>query len=255
LVDWLVGYQLQTNQPTNQLKTMFSMGFITRKLASYPRISKLYSTTKKVLLYLFIFQLVYTLLLIIIPVYITPTIIGQWLGGKSIHKEWVSLPRISEAAQKAVIAKEDQDFGEHLGFDLDEIEEAVEHNKTHKNKRGASTISQQVAKNVFLWQGRTWIRKGLEVYCTLVVELFWSKKRILEVYLNIAEMGDGIFGIEAAAQKFFGKPASKLNNEESALIAACLSNPIIFKVDAPSERVLKKQRWILRQMKNVEWER
>ena len=231
------------------------MGFITRKLASYPRISKAYRITKKVLLYLFIFQLVYTLLLIFMPVYTTPTIIGQWLGGKTIYKEWTSLNHISETAQRAVIAKEDQDFEEHLGFDLDEIEEAVEHNKSHKNKRGASTITQQVAKNVFLWQGRTWLRKGLEVYCTLVIELFWSKKRILEVYLNIAEMGNGIFGIEAAAQKFFGKSAAKLNNEESALIAASLSNPNIFKVDAPSEKMLKKQRWIVRQMKNVEWER
>lgn len=231
------------------------MGIITRKLANYPRLSKAYRIAKKALLYLFIFQLAYTLLLIFMPVYTTPTIIGQWMGGKTIYKEWVSLKNISESAQRAVIAKEDQDFEEHLGFDLTEIEEAMEHNKTHKNKRGASTITQQVAKNVFLWQGRTWFRKGLEVYCTLIVELFWSKKRILEVYLNIAEMGEGIFGIEAAAQKYFGKPAAKLNNEESALIAACLSNPIIFRVNTPSATVLKKQRWIMRQMKNVEWDR
>jgi monofunctional glycosyltransferase len=231
------------------------MGLITNKLSAYPRLSKAYRIFKKVVFYLFIFQLVYTLVLIFMPVYTTPTIIGQWLSGKTIQKEWVSLPHISESAQRAFIAKEDQDFGEHLGFDIDEIEEAVEFNKTHKNKRGASTITQQVAKNVFLWQSRNWIRKGLEVYCTLVVELFWSKKRILEVYMNIAEMGEGIFGIEAAAQHYFGKPASKLNVEESALIAASLSNPIIFKVKDPSARMLKKQRWIIREMKNVEWER
>ena len=231
------------------------MGFITRRLDQYPRFLKTYRLAKKIFIALFIAQLVCALLLIFVPVFTTPTIIGQWIGGKTIHKDWVSLDKIAESTRHAVIAKEDQDFEEHLGFDIDEIEEAMEHNKTHKNKRGASTITQQVAKNVFLWQSRTWMRKGLEVFFTLEIELLWSKKRILEVYLNIAEMGDGVFGIEAAAQRFFNKPASRLSNEESALIAACLSNPIIFKVDNPSPLVLKKQRWILRQMKNIEWEK
>jgi monofunctional glycosyltransferase len=229
------------------------MGIITRRLQEYPRIQKIYKFVRKTAIYLFIAHFVYTLLLIVMPVLTTPTIIGQWLGGKTIYKKWVSINNISEAAQKAVIAKEDQDFEEHLGFDFDEIEDAVAYNKTHKIKHGASTISQQVAKNVFLWQSRNWIRKGMEVYCTLLIELFWSKKRILEIYLNVAEMGNGIFGIEAAAQQFFKKPASKLTNEESALIAACLSNPIKLKVDAPNDKVLKKQRWIIRQMKEVEW--
>lgn len=231
------------------------MGFVSRRFVNYPLALKIYRITKRFLVILFSVQLLYTILLIWMPVFTTPTIIGQWLGGKAIYKDWVSMDQISIAAQHAVIAKEDQDFEEHFGFDVDEIEEAYEHNKTHKNKRGASTITQQVAKNVFLWQGRNWLRKGLEVYCTLVIELFWSKDRILEVYLNIAEMGDGIFGIEAAAQSFFNKPASKLNNEEAALIAACLSNPIKFKVNAPSERMLKKKRWILNQMRNIEWEK
>jgi monofunctional glycosyltransferase len=229
------------------------MGFISRKLANHPRWFKTYLIVKRVFITLFIGHFVYTILLIWIPVFTTPTIIGQWMGGKDIYKEWVSRDKISVAAQHAIIAKEDQDFEEHFGFDIDEIEDAYEHNKTHKNKRGASTISQQVAKNVFLWQGRNWIRKGLEVYCTLLIELFWSKDRILEVYMNVAEMGDGIFGIEAAAQSFFNKPASKLNESEAALIAACLSNPIKFKVNDPSERMRKKQRWIIRQMKNIEW--
>jgi monofunctional glycosyltransferase len=229
------------------------MGFISRRLENRPRLLRFYRITKRVFVYLFIGHFVYTLLLIFMPVFTTPTIIGQWLGGKKIYKEWVSFENISESAMKAVIAKEDQDFEEHFGLDFEEIEEAMEHNKTHSNKRGASTISQQVAKNVFLWQSRTWLRKGLEVYCTLLIELFWSKRRILEVYMNVAEMGNGIFGIEAAAKSFFGKPASKLTNEEGALIAACLSNPIRFKVNAPSDRVRKKQQWILRQMRNVEW--
>jgi monofunctional glycosyltransferase len=231
------------------------MGIITRRLQEYPRIQRIYRIVRKTVLYLFVAHFVYTLLLIAMPVFTTPAIIGQWLSGKKIHKHWVSLDKISETAQKAVIAKEDQGFDEHLGFDFEEIEDAIEYNKTHKNKHGASTISQQVAKNVFLWQSRNWIRKGLEVYCTLLIELFWSKKRILEIYLNVAEMGDGIFGIEAAAQQFFKKPASKLTNDEAALIAACLSNPIKFKVNAPNERVLKKKRWIMREMKEIEWEK
>ncbi len=231
------------------------MGFISKRLTNYPRLLLFYRIAKRAMLFLFAAHLIYMLLLIFMPVYTTPTIIGQWAGGKTIYKKWVSLELISEQAQRAFIAKEDQDFEEHIGFDFEEIEEAMAYNKTHENKRGASTISQQVAKNVFLWQGRTWVRKGLEVYCTLLIELFWSKKRILEVYMNVAEMGDGIFGIEAAAITFFGKPALKLNAEESALIAACLSNPIRFRIDAPSAHVRKKQRWILRQMKDVEWER
>jgi monofunctional glycosyltransferase len=229
------------------------MGFISRKLINSPRWLKAYRITKRVFITLFIAHFIYLVLLIWMPVFTTPTIIGQWIGGKDIYKAWVSRDKISVAAQHAVIAKEDQDFEEHFGFDVEEIEEAYEHNKTHKNKRGASTISQQVAKNVFLWQGRNWIRKGMEVYCTLLIELFWSKDRILEVYMNVAEMGDGIFGIEAAAQSFFNKPASKLNESEAALIAASLSNPIKFKVDNPSERMRKKQRWIIRQMRNIEW--
>jgi monofunctional glycosyltransferase len=229
------------------------MGFISRKLINHPRWLKAYQIVKRVLVTLFIGHFIYTILLIWMPVFTTPTIIGQWVGGKDIYKAWVSRDKISVAAQHAVIAKEDQDFEEHFGFDIEEIEDAYEHNKTHKSKRGASTISQQVAKNVFLWQGRNWIRKGMEVYCTLLIELFWSKDRILEVYMNVAEMGDGIFGIEAAAQSFFNKPASKLTESEAALIAASLSNPIKFKVDNPSERMRKKQRWIIREMKNIEW--
>ncbi len=229
------------------------MGFISRKFDEHPRLLIIYRIAKRLFITLFLAHFIYTILLIWMPVFTTPTIIGQWIGGKDIYKEWVSRDKISVAAQHAIIAKEDQDFEEHFGFDIDEIEEAYQHNKTHQNKRGASTITQQVAKNVFLWQGRNWIRKGMEVYCTLLIELFWSKDRILEVYMNVAEMGDGVFGIEAASQSFFNKPASKLNESEAALIAASLSNPIKFQVNNPSERMRKKQRWIIRQMKNIEW--
>jgi monofunctional biosynthetic peptidoglycan transglycosylase len=231
------------------------MGLISNRLAKYPKLEKLYRFIKKAVLTLFIAHLIYTILLIWLPVVSTPTIFGEWLWGKKIEKTWVSRADIAESMKHAVIASEDQEFDEHFGFDVEAIEKAVKYNKKHKNsKKGASTISQQVAKNVFLWQGRTWIRKGFEVYCTLLIELLWSKERILEVYLNVAEMGDGVYGCEAAAQKFFKKPASKLTDEEAALIAACLPSPKRYKVDAPSDYVRKRQRWILWQMRNIEWE-
>jgi monofunctional biosynthetic peptidoglycan transglycosylase len=208
---------------------------------------------KRLFLSLFIAHFIYLLLLIWTPVISTPTILGQWLSGKKIQKEWVSLEQMSIHMQKAAIAGEDQEFEEHIGIDIDAIEKAIEYNKSHKRKKGASTISQQVAKNVFFWQGRDWIRKGLELYTTFLIELFWSKERILEIYLNVAEMGDGIFGAEAAAKHYFGKSALKLTAEEAALITACLPNPIERKVNAPSEKVRKRQRWILWQMKYVDW--
>ncbi len=189
------------------------------------------------------------------PVYITPTILGQMITGTKIKKTWKSLPNISENLQKCVIAAEDQAFDDHFGFDLKAIERAIEFNKTHSNrKKGASTISQQVAKNVFLWQRRDFLRKGLEAYCTFLIELLWSKDRILEVYLNVAEMGDGIFGAEAAAQNYFKKPATKLGLNESALIAASLPNPLRFKPSDPSDYMLKRKDWIINQVNNINWE-
>jgi monofunctional biosynthetic peptidoglycan transglycosylase len=153
-----------------------------------------------------------------------------------------------------VIASEDQLFPDHNGFDIKGIERALAFNKKKKGKkiRGASTISQQVAKNVFLWQGRSWFRKGLEVYFTFMIELVWSKKRILEVYLNEAEMGKGIFGIEAAAKKYFKKPASRLTRTEAAMIAASLPNPVRYTVKPVSTYVSRKYPWVLRQMNNLD---
>jgi monofunctional biosynthetic peptidoglycan transglycosylase len=210
---------------------------------------------KKILFYLFIGHWVYLLLLLFIPVFTTPTILWRQWNGKKIHKEWVSYSNISEYAKEAVIAAEDQLFDEHFGFDIKQIEKAFKNNQKKKKRiKGASTISQQVAKNVFLWQGRSWFRKVLEAYFTLMIELCWSKERILEVYLNVAEMGDGVFGIEAAAKQFFNKPAASLTAPESALIAAVLPNPIKFKVKNPSAHVLKRKSWILNQMNQIEWE-
>ena len=161
---------------------------------------------------------------------------------------------MSKAAKLAVIASEDQLFPDHNGFDIKGIERALAFNKKKKGKkiRGASTISQQVAKNVFLWQGRSWFRKGLEVYFTFMIELVWSKQRILEVYLNEAEMGKGIFGIEAAAKKYFKKPASRLTRTEAAMIAASLPNPVRYTVKPVSTYVSRKYPWVLRQMNNLD---
>ncbi len=179
------------------------MGLITSQLSNYPWLQRLYRWTKRLILTLFLAQLAYTILLIWFPVVSTPTIFGQWIMGKPIYKEWVSLENIATPMQRAVIASEDQEFEDHFGFDIDAIEKAMKYNQTHKKKKGASTISQQVAKNVFLWQGRTWFRKGAEVYCTFLIELLWSKERILEVYLNVAEMGDGVL-VAKRRQSIFG---------------------------------------------------
>ncbi len=162
---------------------------------------------------------------------------------------WVPLEDIAPAMGVAVIAAEDQNFPDHFGFDWKAIEKAVAHNEHSRRKRGASTVSQQTAKNLFLWESRSWVRKGFEVYFTLLLEAGWSKRRILEVYLNIVEFGDGIYGVEAAAQKFFGKHAKSLSSSEAALLAAVLPSPLRYRADAPSAYVRGRQEWILNQMR------
>ncbi|WP_145555213.1 monofunctional biosynthetic peptidoglycan transglycosylase [Yersinia canariae] len=181
--------------------------------------------------------------------------LGAWLTGDFsyvAHSDWVPMDEISPYMALAVMAAEDQKFPEHWGFDVGAIESALAHNQRNQNRiRGASTLSQQTAKNLFLWDGRSWLRKGLEVGLTAGIELVWTKRRILTVYLNIAEFGDGIFGVEAAARHFFNKPASKLSASEAALLAAVLPNPLRFKVNAPSGYVISRQQWILRQMRQL----
>jgi len=171
-----------------------------------------------------------------------------------IDKDWKSLEEISDNMPLAVVTAEDQKFEEHYGFDLEAIEKAVKYNEKHKGKKvkGASTISQQTAKNVFLWPGRSWVRKGLEVYFTFLIELFWSKERIMEVYLNVIEMGPGVYGTEAAAQHYFNKSAAKLTKSEAASIAAILPNPIRWSASKPTPYIIKKRNWILRHMKQIE---
>ena len=169
----------------------------------------------------------------------------------NIRADWASYDDISGHAKLAVVASEDQRFANHSGFDYKAIEKAYEHNKKGKRIRGASTISQQVAKNVFLWPARSWIRKGLEVYFTFLIETFWSKERILEMYLNIAELGDGIFGVEAASQYYYKKSAAKLTQSEAAMFAAVLPNPRKYSVKKPGRYILKRQAWIKKNMRRL----
>ena len=193
------------------------------------------------------------------PVYFTPLMImrcyEQVKAGKDLKlsHHWVPLNQISPNLPVAVMASEDAKFLSHHGFDFQAIEHAVKRNKQHPEKRklGASTISQQTAKNVFLWPGRSWVRKGFEVYFTVLIELVWSKQRIMEVYLNSIEMGDGIYGAEAVAEEHFNKKALDLSKPQCALIAATLPNPRKFSSSHPSGYMLKRQSRILREMKHV----
>jgi len=193
------------------------------------------------------------------PVWFTPLMFircyQQVKAGEelTLHHHWVSLDEISPALPLAVMASEDARFLEHHGFDYKAIEHAAIRNMKHPEKRklGASTISQQTAKNVFLWPGRSWVRKGFEVYFTVLIELVWSKERIIEVYLNSIEMGRGIYGADAVARWHFSTTARELSREQCALIAATLPNPLRFNSASPSSYVLKRQRRILHEMKFV----
>jgi monofunctional biosynthetic peptidoglycan transglycosylase len=169
------------------------------------------------------------------------------------NRDYIGYDQMGKNAKLAVLAAEDQLFPEHHGFDFDAIQKAIEYNQKNQNGklRGASTISQQVAKNVFLWQGRNFIRKGLEVYFTFLIELIWGKKRILEMYLNVAEMGNGIFGIEAAAQHYFHKTASALTASEAAWIACILPSPRTYSVHAPTHKLEKKHHRVQQYMKSL----
>lgn len=180
--------------------------------------------------------------------------VEQWQDDKpmKLHKDWVSMENISTHLQLAVVCSEDQSFLNHNGFDFKAIEKAIEHNEKSKRKRGASTISQQTAKNLFLWPGRSWFRKGLETYFTILIELMWPKERILEVYLNIIELGNGVYGAQAASQDFFKKDAAKLSKEQAALLAVVLPNPRKYSATKPGPYLQKRKQWVLRQMRQLE---
>ena len=171
---------------------------------------------------------------------------------REIKYEWRDRAQLAATAARAVIASEDQRFLAHHGFDFDQLQIAIDEYRAGDELRGASTITQQVAKNLFLWSGRSFVRKALEAYFTVLLEACWPKQRILEVYLNVAELGDGVFGVEAAARRFFGVHASALSAEQAALLAAVLPNPHKLRVDQPSNYVRGRQSWILGQMKLLE---
>lgn len=215
---------------------------------------KVFIIVKKGVVYFFFLSIISTIIFRFVPVPFTPLMLIRTveyaLEGKPIGIKycWKSKKKISHNIQLAVVAAEDQKFYKHHGFDIEAIKKAMLYNKktTHKLK-GGSTISQQCAKNVFLWQGRNWIRKGLEVYFTLLIELFWSKERILEVYLNVIEMGVGVYGVEAASNYYYNKNAKNLTKEEAAGLVAILPNPRKWN---PNDRH-KKKKWILKQVKGI----
>jgi monofunctional glycosyltransferase len=187
-----------------------------------------------------------------VPTPFTAMMLEQPRPLRDLHYEWRDRRELAPTVARAVIASEDQRFLAHHGFDFDQLQIAIDDYRAGDELRGASTITQQVAKNVFLWSGRSLVRKGLEAYFTVLIEACWPKQRILEVYLNVAELGDGVFGVEAAARRFFGVSASALSAEQAALLAAVLPNPRKLRVDRPSNYVLGRQSWILGQMKLLE---
>ncbi|CAN5431396.1 monofunctional biosynthetic peptidoglycan transglycosylase [soil metagenome] len=203
-------------------------------------------------LWSFVLSIVVTIIYRFVPIPVTPLMIQKYFEMEDGHitKTWMPLEKISSNMPLAVITAEDQKFEDHFGFDIDAIEKAAKYNEKHQGKKvkGASTISQQTAKNVFLWPSRSWIRKGFEVYFTFLIEIFWSKERIMEVYLNVIEMGPGIYGTEAASHYYFNKSALKLTKPEAAAIAAILPNPVKWSASKPTPYIVRKKAWILRHM-------
>ena len=215
-------------------------------------IGRVFRLIAKVLFYGFILSVLYVLLCKWVNPPITLTQIGSVIQGDGLQRDYVSYDEMSSSIKLAVLAGEDQLFPDHNGFDFKSIEKARKHNQKSKSLRGASTISQQVAKNVFLWQHGGYFRKGLEVYFTFMIETLWSKKRILETYLNVIEMGRGVYGVEAASQYYFKKSAKNLTLKEASLIAACLPNPKTYTIKPLSSRVSFRSQWILFQIGRIQ---
>ncbi len=217
---------------------------------------RIWRITRKTIFVFFVLSIFSVIIFRFIPIPFTPLMIIRCVEQKSdgkklkLTKKWVSLDNISPVMSLAVMAAEDQNFEEHFGFDLEAIRKAESYNNKHKGKKlkGASTITQQTAKNVFLWPSRSWIRKGFEVYFSFLIEVFWSKKRIMEVYLNVIETGDGIYGVEAASLIYFNKSSSKLNIYEASRLAAILPNPRNWNPVQPSARILRKTQRIIQYM-------
>lgn len=217
-------------------------------------LTKTFKILLKVLLGLIILSVLTTVMFRWVAIPLTPLMLIRCVEQKSDGKDmtlkhdWVAMDEISPKLQLAVVCSEDQNYLKHYGFDWGAIEKAMKANEEGKKLRGGSTISQQTAKNVFLWQGRSYIRKGLEAYFTLLIETFWSKERIMEVYLNSIEMGPGVYGAEAAARYWFKKSAKNLTKDECAAIASILPNPIKYSANPPSPYIAKRKAWIKQQM-------
>lgn len=221
-------------------------------------LGKLIRLIGKLLVWFFILSIGNVVLFRWMPVLFTPLMIIRWVEYVADEKEeahirydWVPLDEISASMQQAVIASEDQKFLEHNGFDLKAMQKAWEGNKKGKNVKGASTITQQTVKNVFLWPSRTYLRKGLEAYFTVLVELIWTKERILEVYLNVVEVGKGKYGVAIAARDFYQTEPAKLGQRQSAMIAAILPSPRRWNPTRPTPYIVGRQAWIMGQMRNL----
>ena len=215
------------------------------------------SILSKFIIILFVGSIISVLLLAVLPPVTTAFIvIDNWTNDDKyeIQYQWVSWENISPYVPLAAICAEDQKFTEHFGFDMESIEEAWDERQQGKRFRGASTITQQVAKNLFLWPGKSFFRKGLEAYFTFLIEILWSKKRTLEMYVNIAQFGNGVYGVQAAGQKYFKKDASKIAYYQAALMGAVLPNPVRLKINRPSNYVKDRTQWILLQMDQMGWE-
>ncbi len=217
-------------------------------------LGKIFLFIKRAVLAFFILSILTVVVYRFLPIAITPLMIirlgEQILDGKSLklHKRWVPIEEMSPNIIQASVAAEDQNFYNHWGFDFKAMKRAYDYNKRGKKIKGGSTISQQTAKNVFLWTSRSYIRKAFEGYFTGLIELVWNKKRIMEVYLNVIEMGDGIYGIEMASQIYFNKPAKKLTKSEAALIVACFPNPRKWNASKPTSFIKRRQQWIVNNM-------
>lgn len=220
-------------------------------------LSRIGRFVRNVILIFLVGSVGWTLLASVVPVWLTPLMLIRSVeaigDGRTLRnsKEWVPIEKISPYLIQAVIASEDNLFLEHNGFSLKDMKKAWQHNKKGKRIRGGSTISQQTAKNVFLWNKRSYVRKGLEAYFTVLIELFWSKKRIMEVYLNVIEMGDGIYGAQAAAMEYYGKDATKLTRRQAASIAVCLPNPRKYNPVNPSSYIRRRTGTILSLMNKL----
>ncbi len=214
---------------------------------------KIFRFILKAILWLFLFSIFMVLLYKWVPVPFTPLMAIRYFEHpeEQIRHDWVPMEEINPNLPLAVVASEDQNFLNHSGFDYEAIKKAIAESKRRNRSRGASTISQQTAKNVFLWPGRSWFRKGVEVYFTFLIEVLWSKERILEVYLNSIEMGKGVYGAEAASRFWFNKPAAKLSQYEAAALAAVLPNPREYRANPASAYIQGRKSWIVRQMNNL----